>query len=266
MPNKALLLKELKGLIKLLAIFAAILTLYISMIIAMYDPSIIGTINQFRETMPELMAIVGMNGTSDSLTGFMISYLYGFILLMFPMIFSFFCAYKLVGKYIDKGSLSVLLSAPVSRLSIILTETAAAVIGLLILLLYITATELVCSVIQFPDETEIAGLLQINFGLFALHLFILGIGFLCAVSFNDLKGSIGAGAGIPVLSYVITMLGNAGEKTAAFRYLSFFSLYDPSGLVREEPAAYIGTAVLLTGAWLLFGLSAVIFSKRDFTL
>lgn len=266
MPNKALLFKELKGLIRLLTIFAAILTLYITMIIAMYDPSIIGTIHQFRETMPELMAIVGMDGPSDSLIGFMISYLYGFILLMFPMVFSFFCAYKLVGKYIDKGSLSVLLSAPVSRPTIILTETAAAVIGLLLLLLYITVTELVCAEIQFPGETEIGGLLLINFGLLALHLFILGIGFLCAVSFNDLKGSLGAGAGIPSFSYVMTMLGNAGEKTEAFRYLSFFSLYDPSGLIKGETVAYIGTAALFTGALLLFGLSATVFSKRDFTL
>lgn len=266
MPNKALFFKELKGLGKLFPIFAAVLTLYITVIIGMYDPSVIDTINRFRETMPELMAIVGMNGSSDSLIEFIIAYLYGFLLLMFPMIFSFFCTYRLIGKYIDKGSLSVLLAAPVSRTSVILTEITAGATGLILLLMYISLSELFCAEIRFPGELNIAGLFLINFGLFALHLFILGIGFLCAVSFNDLKGSAGAGAGIPVLSYIVTMLGNAGEKTEAFRYLSFFSLYNPTGLINGETAAYIGTAVLLAGAFFLLGASVIIFNKRDFSL
>lgn len=266
MPNKTLLFRELRGLWKLLLIFGGILTLYITMIISMYDPAVIGSIRQFQESMPELMAIVGMTGTMGTLLEFMTSYLYGFLLLVFPMVFSIFCAYRLVGKYIDNGSLVFLLSAPVRRRTVIITEITAAFSGLFLLLFFVTALEIFCAQIQFPEEICISGLLLINFGLLGLHLFILGIGIICAVSFNDLKGSIGAGAGIPALSYVITMLGNAGEKTEIFRYISFFSLYDPSGLISGEAQASIGIGILYAGSFLLLGLSVLIFSKRDFSL
>lgn len=260
MINKALLLKELQGLWKLMLIIATVLTLYIAMIISMYDPSLIDTLNQFRETMPELMAIVGMDGATDSLIQFMISYLYGFLLAIFPMIFSFFCAYKLIKKYIDKGSLAVLLAAPVSRTTVAVTEILAALIGLTALMLYVTLLELFCATIQFPNEMILSDLLKINFGLFSLHLLIFAIASLCAVS------GVGLGTGIPITAFVLTMLANAGEKTRLFSFLSFFTLYNPTGLINSEKAAYVGTLILLIGGCVLLGLSIMIFKKRDFTL
>ena len=82
--NLTLYKRELKGSIKLLVIFAAIMTMYISIIIRMYDPEMMATLDNFAKAMPELMAAVGMSAGATSLMGFMISYLYGFILLVFP--------------------------------------------------------------------------------------------------------------------------------------------------------------------------------------
>ena len=46
---------------KLLLIFAAIITMYVTIIISMYDPKMMETLDSFYEIMPELMAAVGMS-------------------------------------------------------------------------------------------------------------------------------------------------------------------------------------------------------------
>ena len=79
MINKTLYLREMKKSLKMLLIFAMILTMYVAIIISMYDPKLMATLDKFVEVMPQIMAAVGMSAGATSLMGFMISYLYGFI-------------------------------------------------------------------------------------------------------------------------------------------------------------------------------------------
>lgn len=88
MMNLTLYRREMRGSIRLLLIFGAVMTLYISIIISMYDPEMMKTLDNFAEVMPDLMVSVGMKAHASNLLGFMVSYLYGFILLIFPMVFS----------------------------------------------------------------------------------------------------------------------------------------------------------------------------------
>lgn len=88
MINWTLFQRECKAGWKLLVIFAAVLTMYVICIISLYDPATMAMLDGFTEAMPELMAAVGMKAGAANLLGFMISYLYGFILLVFPMVFS----------------------------------------------------------------------------------------------------------------------------------------------------------------------------------
>lgn len=103
MLNIPLYKREMKGSLKMLLIFAAIMSMYITIIIRMYEPEMMATLDSFYEVMPELMASVGMNAGATSLIGFMISYLYGFILLIFPMIFCILRGNSLVAKYTEKA-------------------------------------------------------------------------------------------------------------------------------------------------------------------
>ena len=142
MMNMALYKREMKGSIKLLIIFGAIITLYVSVIISMYDPELMETLDSFVEVMPELMAAVGMKANAATLLGFMVSYLYGFILLIFPMIFCILRGNALIAKYVDKGSMALLTAAPVKRRVIAFTQMKVLVSGILLLVLYSTALEL----------------------------------------------------------------------------------------------------------------------------
>ena len=122
MFNMALFKREMKGSIKLLIIFGAIITMYVSIIINMYDPQMMKTLDSFAEVMPELMASVGMKTNATSLLGFMVSYLYGFILLIFPMLFCILRGNALIAKYVDKGSMVSLVAAPIKRRTVALRQ------------------------------------------------------------------------------------------------------------------------------------------------
>ena len=64
MMDFALFKREMKGSVKLLVIFGAIITMYVSIIINMYDPEMMKMLDGFVEIMPELMAAVGMTANA----------------------------------------------------------------------------------------------------------------------------------------------------------------------------------------------------------
>lgn len=263
MVNITLYKREMKGSIKLLAIFTAVITLYVSIIISMYDPEQMALLDSIVETMPEIMAAVGMKAGAASLLGFMISYLYGFILLLFPMVFCILRGNGLIAKYIERGSMVSLAAAPVKRRTIAFTQMTVLVSGILFLIIYSTVLQIVCSEVSAPGELEVAELVCLNVGLLCLHLFIGGICFLASCIFSDTRYSIGVGAGIPALMYVLQMLSNVGGHADKARYFTFFTLFDPDGIIARDSSAMIGIAVLFIGSVALYLFGIMVFCKKD---
>ena len=266
MLNKTLYCREMKRNVKLLVLFGLIISMYVYIIISMYDPKMMEMMDNFAKLMPELMAAMGMTTDTANLMAFMISYLYGFILLIFPMVFSILRGHGLVAAYVDKGSMASLLAAPVKRRTIILTQMAALISGIVILVVYSTVLEYVCAGGLFPGELEGQKLLLLNAGLLCLQLFIGSVCFLASTIFSDSKYSIGFGAGIPALMYVIQMLANVGGAAEKAKYFSFFTLYAPDKIVNGESGGISGIVILLVGAVILYAASAVIFEKRDLAI
>lgn len=261
--NWTLYKREMKNSIKLLVIFAAVITLYVTMIIQMYNPEMMATLDEFSEVMPELMAAVGMTPGAASLMEFMISYLYGFILLVFPMVFCILRGNALIARYVDRGSMVSLVAAPVKRRTIVCTQMSVLMSGIFFLVLYSTVLEIVTAQSCCPGELVLSQLIRVNVGLLCLQLMIGGICFLASCVFSDTKYSIAFGAGIPALMYVLNMLVNAGEQAENARYFSIFTLFDPSGIAAGDTGALAGMLGLLVGALLLFGAGIIVFCKKD---
>ncbi len=266
MINMALYKREMKGSLKMLIIFLSIISMYVSIIIGMYNPEMMETLDSFYKVMPELMSAVGMNAGATSLIGFMISYLYGFILLIFPMLFCILRGNYLIAKYVDEGSMAILLASPLKRKTIALTQMLVLISGILFLILYITGLEIIVAQIYFPKELVISELLKLNLSLLCLHLFIGGICFLVSCFFSDTKHSIAFGAGIPALMYVLQMLANAGEKVDIIKYFTFFTLFDANRIISNESHAVIGTIVLFMGAIAFFVIGVRIFCRKDLNI
>lgn len=263
MINGALYRRGMKGSVKLLLILAAVLALYVVIIVSMYEPEMAKLLDSYVELMPEIMAAVGMTAGATSLMGFLCSYLYGFLLLIFPMLFCILRGNGLVAKYVDDSSMVFLLSASVRRSTIALTQGAVMVSGTLILTVYITALEWFSGEYYFPGQLDLGELLQVNAGLFCLHLCLGGICFFASCLFSETKYSLGVGAGLPILMYVFQMMANMGGKAENAKYFTVFTLFQPEELAAGESGAVVGALVLLVLGIILYGAAVAVFTRKD---
>lgn len=263
MINWALYKRGLQGSWKILLIFAAVLTMYFTIIISMFDPALGSALDEFAKAMPELMAIVGMVPASGELVSFLSAYLYGFLMLVIPMIFSIIIANKLISRHVESGSMTYLVAAPVKRTTVSFTQVKVLLTGLFALVLYATVLGIVVCELSFPGELAIGKFLLLNAGLLCLQLFIGGICFFSSCLFNDSKNAVGVGAGIPLLGFVIQMMANAGKELENIKYATFFTLFNSDEIIAGEASAYWGMAILFVGAIALFSAAITVFSKKD---
>lgn len=248
---------------KLLLVLAAVITMYFVIIIQMFDPALGVALHELQKAMPELMAMFGMDLAVDDMVYFLSSYLYGFIMLIFPMVFSILTANKLIARHVDRGSMAYLLAAPVRRVTVVRTQLAVLLSGVLALVVFSTILGIVASELSFPGELDIPSFILMNVGLFTLQLFISSICFLASVFFNDSRNAVGIGAGIPALAYVVKMLADAGEDIEAAKYFTFFSLYDAEGLIARDTFALWSMLILFVAAVALFVVAVEIFKRKD---
>lgn len=96
MLNGALYRQGLRASWKPLVIFLAVLTMYDAVIVSMFDPRIGDLLATLMQTMPDIMAMFGMNNPGATLAEFLANYLYGFLMLIFPLVFSAMTANSLV--------------------------------------------------------------------------------------------------------------------------------------------------------------------------
>lgn len=261
--NLTLYKHGIKSVWKLLAALSAVITMYFTIIVAMFDPNIGSALNEFYKVMPELLAAFGMDDSGSTLIGFMVSYLYGFIMLIFPLLFSVFAANRLISKQIDSGPMAYLLAAPVTRTRIALTQLGVLLSGIFAMILYSFLVGIISSAALFPGELDMQKFTYINLGALALQLFIAGICYLASCIFNDSRLSMAIGGGIPALGFIIQMLGNVGEDFKDLKYASFFSLFDPKAIVAGESWALWTLVILFLGSAALFAAGVIIFKKKD---
>lgn len=266
MINKTLYFREIKSSLKLIVIFIAILTLYVTMITGMYNPEMEEVLKEFTELFSEMMAAFGMNGNTATLLGFMSSYLYGMILLIFPMVYAIIRANGLIAKYVDRGSMSALMAAPVKRKTIAFTQMSVLYSGIFFLILYVTVLQLICCKIMYPQENIASDLIYLNLSLLFLQLFMASICFLSSCIFNDTKYSLGVGAGVNVLMYVLQMIANMGGNLEKIKYTTYFTLFSPEKIIAGDGFAVYAPFILLAGCIILSAASVIIFTKKDMNI
>lgn len=261
--NVALYKNGLKENWKLWLIFLAVMSMYISVVISMFDPNLGSVMDEMTAAMPELMALFGMQNTGSTLVEFMASYLYGMIFLVFPMVYTIMTANKLIAKQIDRGSMAYLLAAPVSRKKVAFTQLLVLLTGVVLLVFASAGIGAIVAKVMFPGELDMAAYLKLNGGALLLHLVISGICYLASCVFNDAKWSVAAGAGIPVLCYVIQMVANLGGNYENVKYATFFTLYSPTAVLRGEDWILAAMFAMTFVSLILYGCAIFIFNRKD---
>lgn len=261
--NATLLKREIKANYKLTLIFIGVLAIYASMIVSMFDPELGDSLTIMAKSMPELFAAFGMGNAIGTLIEFMANYLYGILLVCFPMVYIIILSGKLVSRYVDRGSMAYLLATPCRRAKLIITQIVVLLLGIVTLLIFVTTLCILCAQGMFPGELDISKFLLLNLGVLGVHVFWAGICFCSSCLFNDAKYATGVGASLCVGFVLIQMVGNVGEKFEAVKYATPLTLFNPMALVAGDAWAYWGVGALYATGMLLMAVGAVAFCKRD---
>lgn len=246
----------------LLLIFFGVLTMYMTIMISMYDPEQMDALMAMFNLLPaDLMKAMGFSSLVTDLTAYLASWLYGLLMLAFPMVYSIILSNKLVAKLVDNGSFAYLLSTPNSRVKIIVTQGIYALGSIAVLFAALFTLGVVASGAMFPGLLDVYAFLRLNITTMLVGMVVMMIGFFFSCLFNETKMSLGFGAGLPILFLLFNMLGGASPNTEILKKVSIFGFYDPIELVHGSEVwgvnlAYIGIIVVL------FTAGVLIFQKK----
>ncbi len=264
--SMTLFIKTLKRNYKLFIIFYAVLSMYLVMMASMFDPNDIDALMSMLELMPtELLNAMGFAGIITNLVEYFASWLYGMLMLGFPLVYCIILGNRLVAKMVDDGSFAFLLSTPLSRTKIIITQGVYALVSVFALFTLVFATGVGVSAIALPGLLDVKAFLLLNFTTMLLNMAVIMITYFFSCLFSDAKYSVGFSSGITIMFLLMNMLGGASSDAKILKDLSIYGLYDPLDLVRGQSMLwinlfYVGLIVVL------FTAGTLIFRKKQLTI
>lgn len=248
-------------------VFTLILLIYVTTSASMFDPESAETMEAMLELVPDYMArAMGFVNFGTDLTQYLGNYLYGFIMIIFPLIYCVILANRLIAKHVDSGSMAYLLTTPTTRVEIAATQAAYLVGSLAVVLAISVAVAIGIGESVFPGMLDIPAYLMLNLVTYLTLTVAAGIGFLSSCAFSQARHSLAFGAGIPVLFFVFRMVSEIGEETSWLRYFTVFSFIDVEEILAGSGFALVAIAVLLPLALILFGAGVWIFDRRSLAL
>lgn len=256
--------KTFKSSYKLILVFAAVLAMYMSIIIGMYDPNDLDILNQLAslKLSPELLDAFGFTLTDSSLVGFISSYFYGLLMLAVPMVCYIILGNNLVAKMVDRGSMASILSTPISRKKVAMVQGGFLLLTVTALVAFVTLCGIIICETQFSGLLDIGAFIKLNLGVLLLHFAISGICYFSSCFFNESKTSLMLGAGLPIAFLLIQMLSNAGKEIVALKYMTIFSLFKPLDIIHGENV-FLPMMILAVITVVLYGAAVLSFDKKD---
>ncbi len=163
---------------------------------------------------------------------------------------------------IEKGTIEILLSQPLSRLKVFWGKYAAGLLVLLAFILFSVFAVFPFAKIYHLDLKLANHLTMAALGfLFGLAVFSLTLMFSCLFSERGKAASLTGG--ILLLMYALNIVASLKEDLAWLKYLSFFHYYDYHAALVENRIEPLTIGVFLAVSFFCTLLGAFFFSRRD---
>ncbi len=247
--------------------FTLFIMIYVVSSIGMFDPNSAEAMEAMLKMLPEgMVKAFGFQNMGTDLTGYLSNYLYGFILITFPMIYCVIMANRMIAKHVDSGSMAYLLTTPNSRTRIATTQALYLVISLAVAMTANIALAVVMSESMFPGMLEIGGFLALNWVTYLTMLVVGGIGFFCSCLFNETRFSLSIGAGLPVLFLVFRMISTLSDDISWLKYLTIFTFVNVKEILTDTSYVPPVTFILLAISSALYVSAIGIFNRRSLAI
>lgn len=244
--------------------FTGFVLIYVLVSISMFDPTNPGMMEAMLEMLPEgMVKAFGFDQISGGLTTYLSNFLYGIILLVFPLIYGVMIANNLVAKHVDKGSMAYLLTTPNTRKKIISTQFIYMVLSIIGIFVISVAVSIALCQIMFSGQLDIGGFLSLNIVTVLVTIVMASICFGISCIFNESRTSLLLGTLISLFSLIMHMLSSLGEKTENLKYFSLHSLVDIDKSLNDGGYVLVVSIILILVTVVIYMISLKIFDKRN---
>ncbi len=247
--------------------FLAITLMYSTIATAMFDPEASELMQQFVDILPQAMVnMMGFTNFGTELTGYLATYLYGFIFFIFPMIFIVMLGNKLMAKRVDDSSMAYLLTTPNSRVKVASTQVLSIMLNLFCLILINVVVIIIISEIAFKGHLMIGKFIGLNFVLFGVLTSVSSLVFLISTLVSDYGKAVGISSGLMGYLFIMNMIKNLNEDLNFLRFSTFLSLVDIDKIMDFATYTLLAGSLSLVVGIVIYVLSIIIFNKKSLTI
>ncbi|MGD9964421.1 MAG: hypothetical protein AB7S96_03610 [Candidatus Izemoplasmatales bacterium] len=267
MINKHLLFFNLKSSLVMFLSFLGITLMYSTIATAMFNPETSELLQQFIDVLPESVGnMMGFTDFGTELTGYLASYLYGFIFFIFPMIFIVMLGNKLISKQVDDSSMSYLLTTPNSRVKIAATQALTLFTYLFSLIFINVVIIIIISVIAFPGHLMIGKFIGLNFVLLGVLTGVSSLVFLISTLVPDYSKAVGFSSLLVGYLFIMNMITKLSEDLEFLKFTTFLSLVDKDKIMDSNLFIVLSGSITLIAGIIIYIISIYIFNKKSLTI
>lgn len=265
--NRTLFIGSLKANLGLVIGVTLFTLIYVTVSISMFEPQSTEIIDALLQMIPEQMIkAMGFDQLTGELTSYLGGYLFGFILLTFPLIYSVVTANGLVVKMVDNGSMSYLLTSTNTRKKVILTQYVYLAFGLMLIFLIDYLITVLMSAILFPGLLMMGAYFKLNLVTYLASLFTASIAFLFSCVFNETRMATMASSAVGGIFLVLHMIASLSEDIEFLKYFTVYSLVDVQRCLTDSSFVVISSILLLLASGLIAIAAIFIFDRKSLTI
>lgn len=236
-----------------------------SVMIVWYFPLIAKTnLQGMIDALPKEMVafFAGSNVSLFSFGGFLATEYTGFIWVLIMAAAGITFAAKSYSSEIDSGTMELLLSQPISRLTVSVTRSVALAVYLAVLVLATVVPIQLTAAAQKIDYS--AGHLWLFAGVgLLMSLSIAGVGMLAASASRESGKPAGIVGGILGLMWILHFLSANAKWAKDLEVVNLFKYWDSATILDKGTVAASAWWVLAGVALLSLAASAYVFTRRD---
>ena len=175
---------------------------------------------------------------------------------------------KLIAAQVDRGTMAYILSTPVKRSKVAITQAVYLADSLFIMFSITAITHIIGHNAGFGSisATEIGTIILLNLGLFVLNLALSGICYMASCVFNLSKYTIAVGGGLVGAFTLLNMMGMFGNTFSWMKYFTLTTLYDIHSVIGGSADFIWKFIVLAMIGVITYVIGSVAFTKRDLPL
>ena len=241
----------------------------LSLILAISFEAIGGgeAVESFFELLPDaIKAMLGaQNGIATSAEGFLAADYRHPLYLITLSAFVVASTVGAIAREIERGTVLMLLAAPVARWRFLAAKVGALAVGIAVLAVAAIVGTWLGVTLTGTEDVHITVFMRIQVTTFALGMAIGGIGLFVSSLNSDGSQAMGITAATVVIMYFVDFLSLLWSPAEPLGPLSIFHYYDPLGVSRSGAVPVADTFTLLAVGVVGTAAAFVVFQRRDIT-